>query len=351
MRTGVFDAQKGTLSFSLEQDAVANQAFSVNFMLAHVAEVLTQPMRILSGEAHTPVCIRENNPLCVQLPGASLGRIELNANLSGSILGVAEGRKLRIHAISEVSEVFGALSIITIDLQANFEMLAGYRVSMSGLDGMSLSGESASVLTAVQDRINLLPNCSCTTFEGDLCDCTSGRRSTIQSQFRIWQPDGFFGDEVMDGDVPVTETVQGTWTQDAMRSTLDVTLKAGTTIAAEVAWKFSFVVECSQSASVSAARVVSVMDQGGKLVVDHMLNGTMCRGLKSPDFTGVWIEEDSSVLSGQSNITLSVSLTSPLVSLEGVGATMTISGLNGFQTPSGLRLREHVPAITHVWWS
>ena len=51
----------------------------------------------------------------------------------------------------------------------------------------------------------------------------------------------------------------------------------------------------------------------------------------------VTIREDSEVFGAQSNITLSVNLNCPLLSLasSGVGATLTISGLHGFQTPSG----------------
>jgi hypothetical protein len=243
-----------------------------------------------------------------------------------------------------VSQVVNTLTIVTIDLQANFGMLAGYRVSISGLAGSSLSGEDAKVLTAVQDRIRLLPNCSCTTFEGVNCDCTATRRSTIIDQFRIWQPDGFLGDPEMDGDLPVTETVKGTWTQSS--GTLDVTLKANTIIAVESAWKFSFMVVCKRSALEISVPLISVVDQAGNPVINKvMMNGTICQGTKSPDFTGVFIEEDSNVLSAQSNITLSISLASPLVSLMGVGAKITLSGLNGFQTPSGLRLLAQVAAV------
>jgi hypothetical protein len=348
VRSGVFDALLGNLLFSLEQDAVANQILSVTFTLTHVSKVSTlQQTHSIRCVVHTPVCVLEENPLCARLPQATLGRIEnftFQANLTGNILRVSETRKLRVHAISEVSQVVNTLTIVTIDLQANFGMLAGYRVSISGLAGSSLSGEDAKVLTAVQDRIRLLPNCSCTTFEGVNCDCTGGRRSTNIDQFRIWQPDGFFGDPDMDGDLPVTETVKGTWTQSL--GTLDVTIKANTNIAAESAWKFSFMVVCKRSALGISVPLVSVVDQAGNPVIDKvMMNGTMCQGAKSPDFTGVFIEEDSNVLSAQSNITLSISLASPLVSLMGVGAKITLSGLNGFQTQSGLRLLAQVAAV------
>jgi len=338
VRTGAFDSQLGNLLFSLEQDAAANQVFSVTFVLIHVSKVsTTQQTHSMRCVVRTPVCILEENPLCARLPQATLGRIQnftFQTNLTGSILRVSESKKLRVHAISEVSQVVNTLTIVTIDLQANFGMLAGYRVHISGLAGSSLSGKDAKVLTAVQDRIRLLPNCSCTTFEGVNCDCTATRRSTIIDQFRIWQPDGFLGDPEMDGDLPVTETVKGTWTQSS--GTLDVTLKA--IIAVESAWKFSFMVVCKRSALEISVPLISVVDQAGNPVINQvMMNGTICQGAKSPDFTGVFIEEDSNVLSAQSNITLSVSLASPLVSLMGVGAKLTISGLNGFQTSSGLR--------------
>jgi hypothetical protein len=43
---------------------------------------------------------------------------------------VHETRKLLLHRISEVTKVAGAINIITVDIQANFEMLKDYSINI-----------------------------------------------------------------------------------------------------------------------------------------------------------------------------------------------------------------------------
>jgi hypothetical protein len=59
-----------------------------------------------------------------------LQTVRWNVDLTGSVLGVHETRKLLLHRISEVTKVAGAINIITVDIQANFEMLKDYSINI-----------------------------------------------------------------------------------------------------------------------------------------------------------------------------------------------------------------------------
>ena len=52
-----------------------------------------------------------------------LQTVSWNMDLTGSVLGVHATKKLLLHRISEVTKVAGAINIITVDNQANFQML------------------------------------------------------------------------------------------------------------------------------------------------------------------------------------------------------------------------------------
>jgi len=183
----------------------------------------------------------------------------------------------------------------------------------------------------------------------ELCDCKSGTRKTVLEQFRIWQPDFFFGFPEIDGAQPVGTTVEGLWSVGSAEegNTLSVTVASHVTIAAEMMWQFAFVLRNSGAQPLKPR--ISVADEEGRLVEgDVKLNGTVMSGRDAADFVAVSIREDSDVFSVQSNITLAVNLNCPLLSLDGVGATLTVSGLVGFQTPSGTCRVERILSALQI---
>jgi len=160
---GRFDAAQGTLIWSLEEDSTADEVLDFSFQLQHTDTGATQEFH-LCARIITPVCLAAENPHCSLLVAAGLPRLrvrEVLALLEGGALGVSEQRALVVHRISGVTAVGGALDISTVDLQANFRMLAGYSITISGLAGSNILDESVDGLTAVKTRIGGLPTCEC----------------------------------------------------------------------------------------------------------------------------------------------------------------------------------------------
>lgn len=156
----------------------------------------------------------------------------------------------------------------------------------------------------------------------------------------IWHSDDAFGTpDLVDG-FPFGPNVEGKWTVGtvggaAAGNTLTVTL--GKSIPADMPWQIAFVLLKPSSDLIPR---LSIADNiGVPLVVDQMLNVTGTAEANSAyqnaEFMELRLSEDSNVLSSLSNLTLIVSLSSPLMSIEGAGATITVSGLTGFITPSG----------------
>ena len=205
--------------------------------------------------------------------------------------------------------------------------------------GNSLNGNSVEdgKVAAVATQISLLPNCSCTDFE-PICDCGNTETKDTREQFRIWQPEGLFGKPTYNpGELAALSDVRGAWMKGDGNNgnTLSVTITAGS-LAARAFWKFSFALRNTPDRA-SIKPKISIADQYLVPIVSNLiLNGTVFASSDTPRFLGAWIRDDSNVLSAQSNITLSLSTNCPLISLGKLGATVTISGLSAYQTPSGI---------------
>lgn len=176
------------------------------------------------------------------------------------------------------------------------------------------------------------------------CSCNSATRKITLEQFFIWQSDDAFGTPELADDFPFGPNVKGKWTVGtdsgtvggaAAGNTLTVTLVKS--IPADMPWQMAFVLLKSSSDLISRLSIADNL--GVPLVVDQVLNVTGTAEANSAyqnaEFMELRMSEDSNVLSSLSNLTLMVSLSSPLLSIEGVGATITLSGLTGFITPSG----------------
>jgi Ca2+-binding EF-hand superfamily protein len=162
---GSFDAVHGTLSLSLKQDAQANDVLKFSFQLEHTNTGATPTQEFsLRAVVITPVCLSAESPHCSLLTeadgcspaGMPCVRVrEVVGQLAGGVLGVRERRALIVHRISGVTSVRGALDITTVHLQANFKMLTGYSLTISGLAGRNILNLDVDGLTAVKTRIGL----------------------------------------------------------------------------------------------------------------------------------------------------------------------------------------------------
>ena len=146
----------------------------------------------------------------------------------------------------------------------------------------------------------------------------------------------------MEDNLPFGPNVAGKWTVGSTEAgnTLTVSLAPGKHIPADMPWKMAFMLQ-RPATDPFIARISIADELGAPVVVDQVLNATTEESeYHTAEFLEVSMSEDSNVMSSLSNLTLSVSLSSPLLSIEDAGATITVSGLTGFPTPSGyLRLR------------
>ena len=374
---GVFDATLGSLTFTLGRDVAAHALFSVSLVMKQVTDAAdnasqSEPAAI-RARIITPVCVHEENMDCDRtammrlfLSGPSAKGnescsdhvcqptqiLEARQLLVGHALHGQESRALRTKAISETTRVPEALNIITVDLQANFEIHPGYRLTITGLAGNKMDPKSEPGLTAVETRTRLLPNCSCTSFE-HVCDCSGGTEKLESVQFRVWQPDSYFADPALDSaGRPISAQIEGAFKQAIADegNTLELTVAGSPpvcdpscgsrgSIPAERPWRFSFVLRNPGAGPRTALRPqISLSDRSGaQLVAGDVMNGTVFANGDTAAFTAVSISEDSNVFSALTNITLTLSTNCPLGSLasEDGGGKITISGLKGFQNPSG----------------
>jgi Ca2+-binding EF-hand superfamily protein len=357
VRTARFEADTGTLLFSLVNVSSANSVFSVSFVLKHVSTAAAAENKTVRATIKTPVCLHEKNSHCAWLSQVAQGEpvdiVEQHKQLTGSALGIHEQRAMRIHKVSETTQVVGALNIITVDLQANFEMFPGYTLTLTSIAGNKMSSIIEAGLTAVPTRLSLFPNCSCVTgFEHVCTTCTSAGQKANLVQFRVWQPDHFFGSPIFQESTgsPMSGTVDGAWIpaesgDKEAGNTLKIVVKK--LVPAERLWKFAFVLRNPGLSGLKPK--ISISDNASQPIISgQSLNGTVFSGVqKDCAFTSVSMQEDSSILSVQTNITLSFISNCPLISLSALsqGATITISGLKGYETPSGISVANVLPSL------
>ena len=131
-------------------------------------------------------------------------------------------------------------------------------------------------------------------------------------------------------------TVDGAWIpaesgDKEAGNTLKIVVKK--LVPAERLWKFAFVLRNPGLSGLKPK--ISISDNASQPIISgQSLNGTVFSGVrKDCAFTSVSMQEDSSILSVQTNITLSFTSNCPLISLSASsqGATMTISGLKGYE--------------------
>ena len=96
---------------------------------------------------------------------------------------------------------------------------------------------------------------------------------------------------------------------------------------------FGFLLANPLKNAASVRPLVRVESAGVSL--EARCNGSVLGSNVEAGFASLSIEEDSDMFGGFSNVRVSMALNCPLASLGGSGAAVTLSGLTGYQTPSG----------------
>ena len=145
--------------------------------------------------------------------------------------------------IRESNRVLGALNLIMVGLELNFNISAGTKITVSGL--MNSETQNANGLTAVKELAHLFPNCSCACQASSNCNggcdsCTVENEIDLRNQFRIWQPQDLFGSSEYseNGLHPSGKTVTGSW--EVGTGTLILELADNKTFPPNTLFEFAF---------------------------------------------------------------------------------------------------------------
>ena len=240
--------------------------------------------------------------------------------------------------IEESNRVMGAFNMLTVRMRCNFDIIAPASITIAGLDG-SLTVQ-VSRLIPVMEWIDLLPNCSCPYKEAPYpcLECTDDDAMLIAQSFRIWQPDGHFGEAQRSSNGQPTGYAEGSWNPLCPvnvdgASCLILKLSAGQQHPANTDLYFAFMLQNSMETSKGVTPTIYVNTAG--ISEKRVMSGTVLGGGSVPSFTLLAIEENSDLLGGFSNVTISLLVNCPLFSTGYTEASVTISGLAYFQTPIG----------------
>ena len=259
-------------------------------------------------------------------------------DFTGTVFGLGgEPMLIRSH-IRESNRVFGALNLIMVGLELNFNIIAGTKISVSGL--MNSETQNADGLTAVKELAHLFPNCSCACQASSNCNggcdsCTVENEIDLRNQFRIWQPQDLFGSSEYseNGLHPSGKTVTGSW--EVGTGTLILQLADNKTFPPNTLLEFAFILSNARSPVSSSLAQVSL--SGGSMVkrmeptdLDQRVMGAAVPARLSV----AAVKETTYVDGGFAEFEVTLESNCPLVSPRSPGTQIMMYGLNVFEDES-----------------
>jgi hypothetical protein len=225
-------------------------------------------------------------------------------------------------SIEGITNVAGAWNILTVRLISTFAVQGPGFLNITGLETFSQPAASPSRLSLRKDITQILPNCSCNSdlenVPVDCFGCQVGDKGMV-----IWQPDGLFGN-------PASETAGGSWSNGKLSISLSplALIPAGNEII------FSFIV-LNPPAPVNVLCNISFQGYPGFYFAPKAIqnNALQSLGTEQAKFLYFTAQGISTVAEDINKLTVRFAVNMPLVSYDSV--TVTISGLEGFQTGSG----------------
>jgi hypothetical protein len=269
------------------------------------------------------------NTIC---PHKADKRYDLRTQVSGSAQAL-NAEPAFLHArVSESSKVLGTSDVLTFAIKLNIA-LRGEDVTfeVSGLGQVSSASSSECLL--VKKAIDFLPVCMCT--EGDLCEsCDAKRQTRLSSLFFVWIPDLEHPDLYVNLPDREPGSVRGLCDWNQEKGTFTLPLLPGQNIAAEQEFRFSINL-INDKQQRSAARPTIAVKIGG-VKFESFTEDEVLGGGADAEWLSATLTVDSLIVGELAELYVHLEPNLVLSSSKPPGTMITLQGLQGFDTPSGL---------------
>ena len=349
---GFFNMSSGILSWTLSETLPENIELALNFRLINrempydeavdkrvdgFTFGMVNSTLVFRPEIH--LTLSSNLEVCAE--GATVDTIcpltgDTRHDLSTQVFGSAQSLNAQpafLYArVSESSKVLGSSDMLTVAVKFNIALRGGEATFVvSGLGQVSSASSSNCLL--VKQVKDFFPVCSC--IEGDVCEsCDADRLSRIASLFFVWIPDLEHPDLYVDspGSEPGSVLGSCSWNQETGTFTLD--LIPGHNIAAEQEFEFSFNLINDKQQRAPARPTVAVSTPG--LIFETRVEDEVLGGGADAEWLSATLSVDSLVVGELVEVHVHLEPNLVLSSSRPPGTMLTLQGLYGFDTPSGL---------------
>ena len=343
-----FDHESGVLMLTLNRMHSKGVLFVLKFDLRNNYTTPLTQFRVKTN-AIIAICGTSSTGAC-PFPGADaaddleLPSQPVHGNGVCNAFNLVDSPRFWHASIRESTVVFGASNVITIALKANFDILPGASLTLTGL--MNSGTVSSEGLTAVNEFMHLFANCSCDAMQiercslsgdcNEACDsCTLADQMDLSSQFRVWQPENLFGDAEYSGVYPTGKTITGVWDADGGSMTLHVA--PGKILQSRRMLLIAFVLTNEMSTVPAVQPKVSFSQGTGSdeiLLAEIPLDGKILGAAVPPTFSVSDFRESTPINGGFSEVEISLEPNCPVLSPRSPGARVIINGLSAFEDPS-----------------
>ena len=259
-------------------------------------------------------------------------RHDLRKQVSGSAQALNAEPAFLYARVSESSKVLGTSDVLTFAMKLNVALRGeDVTIEVSGLGQVSSASSSECFL--VKKAIDFLPVCMCT--EGDFCEsCDADRLSRLSSSFFVWIPDLEHPDLYVNSPDREPGSVRGLcdWNQETGIFTLP--LLPGQNIAADQEFRFSVNLINDKQQRPAARPTIAVKIGGVKF--ESFTEDEVLGGGADAEWLSATLTVDSLMVGELAELYVHLEPNLVLSSSKPPGTMITLQGLQGFDTTSGL---------------